>query len=132
MGVRPYQTTSTTLDDGEVSTIEAALVLYLAHAQRSCSAKDPAAPFSSVDRWIEGIRKRLDRGVIESKPPASDTSMRALTSFTVTVRFALHESGLLDDALAHCQRGDAQSSFSAQHEYIESIRRKLPGPYAWL
>jgi hypothetical protein len=133
--VGSYQTTTTTLDDGEISTIETALVLYLAHAQREL-AKDPAAPFSSVDHWIEGIRKRLDRGVIESKLPASDMSMSALPNFTVTVRFGLDESGLIDEALthyrAHCQSGGAQSSFSAQHEYIESIRRKLPRPYAWL
>ena len=135
MGVGTYQTTTTTLDDGEISTVEAALVQYQAYAQREL-AKDPAAPFSSVDEWIEGIRKRLDRGVIESKPPTSYTSMSALPNFTVTVLFGLDESGILDEALthyrAHCQRGDAQSSFSAQHEYIESIRRKLPRPYAWL
>lgn len=141
MGVGTYQTTTTTLDDGEISTVEAALVQFQAYAQREL-AKDPAAPFSNVDDWIEDIRKRLDRGVIESKLPTSDTSMSALPNFTVTVRFALNESGLTDEALthrrAHCQGGDAQSSFSAQHEYIESIRRKLPGcypraqRYAWL
>ena len=68
--------------------------------------------------------------------------MTALPNFTVTVRFELDESSLIDDALthyrAHCQSGDAPSSFSAQHEYIESTRRKLPRPfprderYAWL
>ena len=135
MGVTPYQTTTTTLDDGEISTVEAALVLYLAHAQREL-AKDPAAPFSSVDDWIEDIRKRLDRGVIEGKLPTSDTSMSALPNSTVTVRFALNESGLIDEALthyrAHWQSGDGPSSLAAQHEYIESIRRKLPRPYAWL
>ena len=141
MDVGRNYTTTTTLDDGEISTIEAALVLYLAHAQREL-AKDPAAPFSSVDDRIEGIRKRLDRGAIESKLPTSDTSMSALPNSTVTVRFGLDESGILDEALthyrAHCQGGDAQSSFSAQHEYIESIRRKLPRciprdeRYAWL
>ena len=59
MGVGTYQTTSTTLDDGEISTVEAALVLYQAYAQREL-AKDCIRAFTPVFAGYSGaiLRRR--------------------------------------------------------------------------